>query len=67
MEIAGAAEMAMAMKRAEFSQSLSMKMMKESLQQDAAVLQVVAAATQAPSPTPSVPVGGVGSVLDITV
>lgn len=68
MEIAAAAEMAMVMKRAEFGQNLSTQMMKQSLQQDAAVLQIVAAATQpalhAPSPPP---VSGPGQVLDITV
>lgn len=68
MEIAAAAEMAMTMKRAEFSQDLGMKVMKESLQQDTAVLQIVAAATQAPSANPAVPApGAVGSLVDITV
>ncbi|MBX9633449.1 MAG: putative motility protein [Magnetospirillum sp.] len=61
MEIAGAAELAMTMKRAEFSQELGIKVMKQSLQQDAAVLQIVAAATQ-PAASP-----GVGQVLDISV
>lgn len=68
MEIAAAAEMAMTMKRAEFSQNLSLQMMKQSLQQDAAVLQVVAAATQPGVQASSPPsVSGPGQVLDITV
>lgn len=69
MEIAGAAEMAMTMKRAEFAQDVGMKMMKEALQQDAAVLQVVAAATLAPAQAAAalVPTGGKGQLLDITV
>ncbi|MGE5477253.1 MAG: hypothetical protein ACM3Q1_11400 [Bacteroidales bacterium] len=67
MEIAAAAQMAMTMKRAEFTQSLSTEMMKQSLQQDVSVLQIVASATQPPAqassppPTPS----GRGQVLDI--
>lgn len=68
MEIAAAAEMAMAMKRAEFSQNLSTQMMKQSLQQDAAVLQIVAATTQPAAQASSPPpVSGPGQVLDITV
>jgi len=69
MEIAGVAQMAMAMKRAEFVQTLSMQMMKQSLQQDAAVLQIVAAATQpaAAQAAAPPPVGGPGQVLDIVV
>lgn len=63
MEIAAATELALTMKRAEFSQEIGMKMMKQSAQQDAAVLQVVAAATQAPAAAP----GSVGQFLDITV
>lgn len=66
MEIAAAAEMAMTMKRAEFNQELGTKMMKQSLQQDAAVLQIVAAATQ-PAATGASPPSGVGQVLDISV
>lgn len=68
MEVAAAAQMAMAMKRAEFSQDLSTKMMKQSLEQDTAVLQIVAAATQPAAQASSPPPGGVrGQVLDITV
>ncbi|HLO77613.1 MAG TPA: hypothetical protein VK196_14240 [Magnetospirillum sp.] len=67
MEIVAAAEMAMTMKRAEFGQNLSTQMMKQSLQQDAAVLQVVAAATQPPAQASSPPpTSGRGQVLDIT-
>ncbi len=68
MEIAAAAEMAMTMKRAEFVQNLSTEMMKQSLQQDAAVLQIVAAATQPAAQASSPPpVSGAGQVLDITI
>lgn len=68
MEIAAAAEMAMAMKRAEFSQNLSTQMVKQSLQQDTAVLQIIAAATQPPAQAAAPPpVSGPGQVLDITV
>ncbi|MBC7952039.1 MAG: hypothetical protein H7Z12_09520 [Rhodospirillaceae bacterium] len=66
MEIASAAQMAMTMNRAQFSQELSMKALKSSLQQDASVLQIVAAATQAPAAAAAAPTG-VGSVLDISV
>lgn len=67
MEIAGAAEMAMVMKRSEYAQDLNMQMMKQSLQQDASVLQIVAAASQPPSPNPVLPAPpmGVGTQLDI--
>ena len=68
MEIAAAAEMAMTVKRAEFVQSLSVQMTKQALAQDAAVLQVVAAATQPGVQAASQPpVSGPGQVLDITV
>lgn len=68
MEIAAAAQMAMAMKRAEFTQDLSIQMMKQSLQQDAGVLQIIAAATQPPAQASSPPAtSGPGQVLDITV
>lgn len=66
MEIASAAQMAMATNRAQFSQELSMKALKASLQQDASVLQIVAAATQAPAAAAAAP-NGVGSLLDISV
>lgn len=67
MEIAAAAEMAMTNKRAEYVQSLAMQATKQSLQQDTAVLQIVAAATQ-PAATGSSPppTSGPGQVLDIT-
>ena len=64
MEIAAAATLAMTMKRAEFQQDLQIMMMKEALQQDIAVLQIVASATQAPAQAAA---GGVGQLLDITV
>jgi hypothetical protein len=68
MEIAAAAQMAMAVKRAESAQTLSIEMMKQSLQQDAAVLQIIAAATQpAAQAPPPPPLGGRGQLLDITV
>ncbi len=68
MEIAAAAQMAMAMKRAELSQDLSMQMMKQSLQQDVAALQIVAATTQPAAAAASPPpVSGPGQVLDILV
>lgn len=68
MEIAAAAQMAMAMKRAEFSQDLSIQMMKQTLQQDVGVLQIIAAATQPAAQGSSPPAtGGPGQVLDITV
>ncbi|MCR6631248.1 MAG: hypothetical protein NVV74_15030 [Magnetospirillum sp.] len=68
MEIAAAAEMAMAVNRAEFVQNLSIQMAKQTLQQDAAVLQIVAAATQPAAQASSPPpVSGPGQVLNITV
>lgn len=66
MQIAAAAELAMTMKRAEFAQEQGVKMLKQSLQQDAAVLQIVAAATQ-PAAAAAAPPAGVGQLLDITV
>lgn len=66
MEIAAVAQMALTMNRAEFSQELSIKALKQSLQQDASVLQIVAAATQAPAAAAAAPTG-VGQLLDITV
>lgn len=66
MEIAGAAELAMTMKRAEFSQDMGIKMLKQSLQQDTAALQIIAAATQ-PVAQAAAPPSGVGLVLDISV
>jgi hypothetical protein len=66
MEIAAAAQMAMTMNRAQFNQELSMKALKSSLQQDASVLQIVAAATQPPAAA-AAPSGGVGQFLDIKV
>lgn len=68
MEIAAAAQLAMTMKRAEFAQDMSILMTKQSLQQDAAVLQIVAAATQPAAQGAAPPaVSGPGQVLDITV
>lgn len=67
MEIAATAQMAMTMKRAEIGQDLSILAMKQSLQQDAGVLQIVAAATQPPAQASSPPASGPGQVLDITV
>ncbi|MBC7907781.1 MAG: hypothetical protein H7Y60_13700 [Rhodospirillaceae bacterium] len=64
MEIAAAAEFAMTVNRAQFSQELGVKALKQSLQQDAAALQIAVAATQAPAAASS---GGVGQLLDITV
>jgi hypothetical protein len=64
MEIAAAATLAMTMKRAEFQQDLQITMMKQALQQDTAVLQIVAAATQSPAQAAA---GGVGQLIDITV
>lgn len=67
MEIAGAAKMAMTMKQAEFNQNLSIQMMKQTLQQDLGVLQIIAAATQPAAQASSPPAtSGPGQVLDIT-
>lgn len=68
MEIAAAAQMAMTNNRAEYQQNVAMQVMKQSLQQDTASLQIIAAAlqpgAQASSPPPT---SGPGQVLDITV
>lgn len=67
MEIAAATQMAMTMKRAEIGQDLSILAMKQSLQQDAGVLQIIAAAAQPPAQPSPLPASGPGQVLDITV
>jgi len=70
MEIAAAATYAMTLKRAEAQQALSIKMMSESLQQDTAALQILAATVQAPQQAASAAAAaastGVGQLLDIT-
>ncbi|HTH15356.1 MAG TPA: hypothetical protein VL974_01780 [Magnetospirillum sp.] len=67
MEVAALAQMFLTLKRAEAGQNASMQAMKTSLQQDTAVLQIVAAATaptaQAALPAPSD--SGKGLVVDI--
>lgn len=67
MDVTGMTELALAGWKAQHGQDLGMRMLRQAAQQDAAVVQLVAAAAEGQPPTRPHAQGSLGHVVDVSV